>query len=217
MKTNLITLAISLAILVITLLSFKAPFADWPAYTRYYITAVIAISAALTVISGLRLLLLASHRPAPPTTGLSSQDHPDQRRAHYRLDYDAPPYPLFVETKGEAPLADAFTCPVKDISETGLSLLCTGVYVIGQTLQGEVIFASGQTTRVNGSVIRDQSGRTGLALHCTIDPSIFMAEQRERIEAQKQVGPRPVVSQSALEKTADELPSHHPKGICRIK
>ena len=217
MKTDLMTLMVSLAILIITLLSPRTPFADAGAYPRYYFTAAMAISAAIATISALRLLLKVVRRPASLAKRPGRQDNSGQHRANYRLNYEAPPYPLFVETRDENIQTEAFSCPVKDISETGLSLLCEGVYSTGQIVQGEVIFISGRTARVNGSVIRKQSGRTSLALHCTIDPSIFMAEQREQIDTQKQSGPRPAVSQSALEKTADELPSHHPKGICRIK
>ena len=215
MKTTLITLAVSLAALVITLFSAQALLVDPSPYTYYYITAVIVISGVLAVISVLRLLLMMTRRPA--STSIGVKDHLDQRRASYRLSFASPPHPLFVETKAEQLPPDAFACPVKDISETGLSLLCTGVYATGQTVHGEVIFASGRTVQINGRVVRHESDQTCLTLHCTIDPSVFMAEQRERIESQKSKGPRPAVSQSALEEPGTSLPSHRPKGICRIK
>jgi hypothetical protein len=215
MKTNLITLAISLATLVVTLFSAQGLLANPSAYTRYYITAVIGISGTLASICALRLLMMTIHRPT-----LSSRmvvTYPDQRRADYRLTFDQPPHPLFVESDAAHLPSDAYTCAVKDISQTGLSLLCTGVYATGQTVHGEVIFASGRTAQINGCVVREESGQTCLTLHCSIEPSVFMAEQRERIESEKSLGPRPAVSKGALEKPSTSLPSYRPKGICRIK
>lgn len=215
MKSNLTTLALSLAVLVTTLLSSPALLANPSAYTRYYITAAITISGMLTAITVLRLLMMVTRRPPSPRP--PSKTSPDQRRAYYRLTFGQSPEPLFVQTDDEDLPAGsaAFTCPVKDISETGLSLRCTDVYATGQTVSGKIIFTSGRTAPVNGRVIQEEADRTRLELHCTIDPSLLMAEQRELIESTKNTGPRPAVSRSALEDPDASLPSHRPKGICR--
>jgi hypothetical protein len=215
MKTNLIIMAISAFVLAITFLSSQALFADPSAYTGYYITSVAMISGVLLVVSVLRLVLMVLRRPS--LLAREPSERPDQRREYYRLTFETSSAPLFVQTDDRRAFAETFRCPIGDLSETGLTLRCTGVYATGQTVLGEIIFASGRTAQVNGYVIREESDRTILALHCTIDPSIFMAEQRERIESQKNVGPRPVVSPSVLEEPRTSLPSHHPKGVCRIK
>ena len=214
MRTNLITLIVSLAILAVSLVFSKGALANPSPYAQYYRLTAIAISGLVAAISVLRLLMMARRRkPSSPKIF----PHPDQRRESYRLDFDPSAAPLFVETQLAPLSSDALTCPVKDISETGLSLLCTGVYATGQTVHGEVIFASGRTVQINGRVIREESDQTCLMLHCSIDPSVFMAEQRKRIESQKHIGPRPAVSPGALEEPSTSLPSHRPKGICRKK
>lgn len=215
MKTILITLAVSLATLVGTLVFSKVVFTDLSPYTRYYVTATIAISGAVAAISMFKLLMMTKRRK--PSSPSMVSTHRDQRRASYRLGFDLSTPALFVDARGKPLSSVAFSCPVKNLSETGLSLLCTGVYATGQTVHGEVIFSSGRTVQIHGSVIREELDQTCLRLHCTIDPSIFMAEQRERIESEKSIGPRPAVSQGALEESSTILPSHRPKGICRKK
>ena len=216
MKTILITLAVSLATLVGTLVLSKGALSDLSPYTRYYVTAAIAISGSVAVVGIMKLLMMAKRR-TPSSTRMGNTTHRDQRRESYRIGFDPSAPALFVEAKGEPLSLDAFSCPVKDLSETGLSLFCTGVYATGQTVHGEVIFYSGRTVQIHGSVIREEMDQTCLTLHCTIDPSIFMTEQRERIELEKSIGPRPAVSQGALEESSTTLPSHRPKGICRKK
>jgi hypothetical protein len=214
MKTNLITLAISLTVLVVTLLASRG-ITTPSAHSRYYITAVVMISGLLAAITLLRLLLSVRHRPS--SAGPAPREISNQRREHYRLTFEQSTAPLFVQTNDEGLPADAVTCPVRDISETGLTLRCSGVYPTGQTVHGEIIFASGRTAEVNGTVIREEMDRTSLKLHCTIDPALLMTEQRELIESQKSAGPRPAVSHSTLEESAVSLPSHRPKGVCHIK
>ena len=218
MKTNLITLAISSTVFVLTLLGVRRFPAGSSAYTHYYITAVLMISAFLAAIALIRLLLSVRHRPL--SGGPAPQKISTQRREHYRLTYEQSEQstiPLFIQTDDEGLPAEAVSCPVGDISETGLSLHCTGVYATGQPVHGKIIFSSGRTAEVNGTVIREEMDRTSLKLHCTIDPALLMAEQREQIESRKNSGPRPTVSHSSLEKLTVSLPSHRPKGICRIK
>ncbi len=215
MKSNLLTMFISMAILVITILSSRSLLADPTPYTRYYISSAITISGLVIVITLLRLFLMLKRRPSSPPK--SSTDSSVQRRENYRLSWERHTSPLFVQAIDENSPAEAFTCPVADLSETGLGLRCSGVYATGQSVHGEIIFTSGRSALVNGRVIREEPDLTSLTLHCTIDPSIFMAEQRELVDSQKNTGPRPAVSQSVLEATQTSLPSHRPKGICRLK
>ena len=215
MKTILITLTLSLASLVGILVLSKGTLSDLSPYTRYYVTAAIAISGAVAAISMFKLLMMANRGKS--SSAHMVNPHRGQRRESYRIGFDPIAPALFVEAKGKPLSLAAFSCAVKDLSETGLSLFCTGVYATGQTVHGEVIFPSGRTVQIHGSVVREELDQTCLTLHCTIDPSIFMAEQRERIESEKSIGPRPAVSQGALEESSTTLPSHRPKGICRKK
>ncbi len=215
MKINLTILAISALVLGSLSLSSQTLFEGASAYERYYIAAALIISSALLVISVARLLYMVVRRSS--SANHKAQSREVQRREHYRLTYETPPHPLFVQSDDNVPLDQTFSCPVKDLSETGLALYCSGVYENGQTVIGEIIFDSGRNARVNGSVVRQDTNCTSIALHCAIEPSIFMAEQREMIAARKQTGPRPSVNQDILEKTADSLPSHRPKGICLKK
>ena len=98
-----------------------------------------------------------------------------------------------------------------------MSLECTGIFAEGESVQGEIIFNSGRTAPVNGIVIREEAQRTCLRLHCTIGPPLLMAEQRELIVQTKASGPRPAVSETLLGDTVRSLPSHRPKGLCRLK
>lgn len=215
MKTNLITMAFSSLLLGIVLLSSRRLLSDGSAHTRYYITAATLISTALLVITIVRFLLMTIRRPSSMAKEMASRSA--QRREYFRLTYDEPPQPLFVQTDGECPPDQAFTCPVKDLSEIGLALCCAGVYDVGQTVIGEVIFSSGRKVQVNGEVIRQDSNITSLALHCSIDPTVFMAEQREMIQEKKNVGPKPAVSQSLFDNPSASLPSYSPKGVCLKK
>ena len=215
MKENQITLAISAAVFMAALWVRQTLFTGASAHGRYYVSAVLGISGVLTVILLCRLILPKRIRSSTdPTSG----ETPSRRdRLHYRIRFDRPPQPVFVQKIDDRQPGLAFTCPVLDISETGISLACTGVYARGQTVQGELIFCSGRTAPINGIVIREEKDRSSLSLHCTIDPPLLMAEQREQILLQKATGPRPPVSRNLLEKTSGALPSHSPKGICRLK
>lgn len=188
---------------------------DYSTYTRYYIVSGLMISGVLCSIILLRLLRLF-FKP-PQTAELISRERSEQPRKHYRLTFDRSDSPRFVQAANGRQPAGAFTCPVLDISETGITLGCTGEYSTGQTVHGEVIFASCRTAVVNGTVVREEADRTALRLHCTIDPPLLMAEQREQIVRQKGESARPAVSKNLFENPSKSLPSHRPKGICRIK
>lgn len=215
MKVNLITLLTSLLVLMAALWVRHAWVVVAPAHGRYYVTAMLMISCIMAMITVFRLIRHYRHRPKP--AGSADGNASDHHRQHYRLQYEAPPHPVFVQRTDDLDPAPAFTCPVRDISETGMSLSCTGVYAHGHTVQGEIIFAGGRTAPVNGIVIREEPDRTCLRLHCTIDPPLLMAEQREQIAMERGNRPRPAVSKTVLDKRAGSLPSHTPKGICRLK
>ncbi|MBC2712678.1 MAG: PilZ domain-containing protein [Desulfosarcina sp.] len=215
MKTNFITLLISLAVFMATLCARQTFFTGSSAHGRYYVAAILMISGILTAIALFRLIRL--HRNRPMSADSSDRKISGRPRQHYRIRFDKSPWPIFVEKTADHQPTPEFTCQVLDISETGISLGCTGVYAHGQTVQGEIIFDSGRTAPVNGMVVREEADRTCLRLHCTIDPPLLLAEQREQIIMEKADGPRPAVSKTVLGTTAGSLPSHHPKGICRLK
>lgn len=214
MKNNIITLLASAAVFLATLWARETWPADYSANWRYYVAVVLMISAIVCLITALRLIGL--QRTRSPATAAVDDHPPDLPRQHFRLRFDQSP-PQFVQKIDDHQPAVAFSCPVCDVSETGISLYCTGIYAKGQAVQGDIIFHSGRTVPINGMVIRNEPQRTCLRLHCTIDPPLLMAEQREQIANSKNDGPRPVVVESLLDTTAKSLPSHSPKGICRLK
>ncbi|MGA6926870.1 MAG: hypothetical protein WBY88_14375 [Desulfosarcina sp.] len=215
MKPTLITLILSAAAMAVGLSTRQMVHADISGHMRYYGTAILTISGVLIVICLWRLIRLRHSRPLPRGDAPPKASRHDRRR--YRLRFDGPHYPLFIQKTAETHPVLEFSCPVHDISETGISLGCVGVYAHGQTVLGEIIFESGRGAPINGRVVREEVDRTCLLLDCTIDPPLLMAEQREQILKQKNKGPWPPVSGNVLEKTAVPLPSHAPKGICRIK
>jgi hypothetical protein len=214
-KFNRITLIISSAILIAALCARQASVVSFSAHGRYYVTAVLMISSIISMITLFRWFRLRRQRSMSAND--AERDAFDRPRQHYRMQFDQSPYLLFVERTDDRHQVAAFTCPVRDISETGISLGCKGAYAHGHSVQGEIIFGSGRTAPVNGVVIREETDRTCLRLHCTIDPPLLMAEQREQIALEKGNCPRPAVSKTVLDATVGSLPSHSPKGICRLK
>lgn len=215
MKANRNTLIFSLAVFMGALWAWQTVYPDASAYGRYYIMAMLMTSGTLALVILFRLIRQQRNRSISPET--FGRKVSQRARKHYRIRFDRLPHPFFVQKTDDRQPGPSFTCPVRDISETGISLGCTGAFANGQLVQGEIIFNSGRTAPVNGVVIREETDRTCLRLHCTIDPPLLMAEQREQISIEKSSGPRPVVSKSVLNTTAGSLPSHLPKGICRIK
>lgn len=215
MTFNQIALLISSTVFTIALYAWQTGFAELSVHGRYYVTAVLMISGMLALITLFRLMVPFRRRPQPG--GNAGRQPPDRPRQHYRIQFNASSFPRFNQKRSDHLPSAAFSCPVCDISETGIGLVCRGIYAIGQTVQGEIIFESGRTAPINGTVIREDAGRTGLRLHCMIDPPLLMAEQREQIVMQKAKGPQPAVSKTMLDNTAESLPSHTPKGICRLK
>lgn len=109
------------------------------------------------------------------------------------------------------------TFPVSDISETGIGLASCDAYHIGQTVVGEVIFKDGATASVNGIVTRQSKDLVALYLHCAIEPSLLIKVQRDQIERKKKMGARPAVDPTIVDQKGQSLPSHTPKGVCRMK
>ncbi|BBO87347.1 PilZ domain-containing protein [Desulfosarcina ovata] len=216
MKTNLITLILSSAVAVAVLVARESSFLTTSVHGRYYFAAIMLISVILALITLSRLIRSLWRRPGEAVNGTKAA-HIKEKRSEYRIQFDHPPHPVFIENSGGPQSAPAFTCPVLDVSETGVSLGYVGVYSPGQTVQGEIIFASGRSTPINGVVARQTNRKTVLRLHCTIAPPLLMAEQRERIAFQKDDGPRPAVSPSLKDNLDVRLPSHQPKGVCRLK
>ncbi|WP_372681873.1 PilZ domain-containing protein [Desulfosarcina sp.] len=214
-KLNLIALFISSMVLMAAVWARQAFAWGVSPHGRYYLTAILIISCILTVITLFRWLRFRHHQPI--STDDADQEAAERHRQHYRVQFDESSHPLFVQRTDERHAASQFTCPVRDISETGISLVCTGIYALGKTVQGEIIFGSGRTAPVNGMVIREEAGLTCLRLHCTIDPPLLMAEQREQIACEKGNIPRPAVSNTLLDTATGPLPSHFPRGICRLK
>lgn len=217
MKFNLTTLLISSIVLLAAVWARQASAFGASSHGRYYVTAILIISGIMTVITLFRWLRFRFHQHQPISADEADQDAAERHRQHYRLQFDESSHPLFVQKTDDRRAVTQFTCPVRDISETGISLVCTGMYTNGQTVQGEIIFGSGRTAPVNGMVIREDANLTCLRLHCTIDPPLLMAEQREQIASEKGNLPRPAVSNTLLDTATGSLPSHSPKGICRLK
>jgi hypothetical protein len=216
MKNSFITFIASSAVCVAMLLASRTMTVDPAAHTRYYLTSVVMISGILSVITLLRLIRSFVNKNASPEP--FQRHRSEQRRQSYRLTFESSDRPRFVQSAdGDLP-AGSFTCPVLDISETGISLGCTGVYATGQTVRGEIIFSSFRRIVVNGVVVREDEDRTSLKLHSAIDPPLLMAEQRQQITMNKGATARPAVSEDVLEKPSASLPSQRPnKGICRLK
>jgi hypothetical protein len=215
MTIHFITLFASSTALMIALWVRQSGISGSSAHERYYLTVALMVSGILTLVTLLRLFRYYRRRPIIDD---DAERQPSQQlRQHYRIQFDESSYPVFVQKTEDRLPVTAFSCPVGNISEAGISLICTGVYGHGQTVQGEIIFDSGRTAPINGIVIREDAQRTTLRLHCTIEPPLLMAEQREQIVLQKAEGPQPAVSKTILNQTAGSLPSHAPKGICRMK
>ncbi len=216
MKSTRITLMVSTTVFLAMLWVRQS---GWPAVSsphgRYYLASLLTISGIVSLIALFRLIRPPDHRAKRPDR--HAHRTTSQKRAHFRLHFDAPPQPCFVQ-KSDGPARNPeYSCPVWDVSEMGISLACTGVFSKGESIQGEIIFSSGRTAPINGVVLRIDDNRTSVSLHCSIDPPLLMAEQRELIVREKQKGPPPAVSDASLVAPDRSLPSHVPKGICRLK
>ena len=215
MKSTFITLTISMAVFLATLCARQYWSEGLSAHGRYYVASILTISALISMIAAVRLI--QGKRQAHTASQKQDDDSSSQRRQYYRLQYDDSPRPRFKEKSSDLPDVAAFSCPVRDVSETGLGLVCTGVYTEGQTILGEIQFSSGRTAPINGVVLRDDGQHTSLQLHCGIEPALLMEEQRENIVREKAQGPRPVVSEALLDTTPRSLPSQKTRGLCRLK
>lgn len=216
MKSTLITSVVSSTLFLILLwVSQSSWTADLSAHGRYYLVSLLTISGTVALIAIIRLVRRSSSGPG--SRNRKSGPITPQQRDHFRLQFDELGQPRFVQKSGDPAHTPEFSCPVYDLSETGVSLICTGVFSQGESVQGEILFPSGRTAPINGVVLRVDSGRTSLRLHCTIDPPLLMNEQREMIIREKESGPQPAVSEALLDSPARSLPSHTPKGICRLK
>ncbi len=214
MKIDIVILSIS-SVLVMTAWAGRHQFhAVQSAHGRYYLTAILAIGAMMALVTVVRLV--RRHNSDRPVSGRTIDSHPDDRRHHFRIMFDRSTRPVFVQKMTGPRSAPAFTCPVADLSETGIRLVCSDVYRDGQVVNGEIIFSSGRTAPINGVVARQSAGTTSLDLHCSIPPAVVMAEQREQIVSEKAKGPLPPGGSPAESQRANSrLPSHRPKGICR--
>lgn len=216
MTANLILLTVSALIVAIaSFFWFSHPDLEPFGHQRYYTLSALFIGAILMLFALVRVIRGVGRTPAAPRP--IDQDQAADRREMYRLVFDGPPRPVFLQQTDGPGSVPVFSCPVWDVSETGVSLDYIGSFAVGQRVQGEIIFDSGRTVPVNGVVTRAGSGRTALQLHCTIDPTIIMAEQRERIALQKNTGPMPAVAPTFSDENRQALPSHRPKGLCRLK
>ncbi len=214
-NTNRVVFIISSLIFVTALWVRWSIFADVSSHGRYYFASIITISGFMVVITLLRLI---KKRPAgTKQESCSTDDKTQQRRGNFRIKFDPSEGPIFIRKTDDHQPDPTFTCSVIDISETGIGLACTGVYAKGQTVLGEIIFDSGRTAPVNGVVVREGLDGTFFNLHCTIAPPLLMKEQREQIQRKKAKGPLPKAGTTSLDAVTTSLPSHTPKGVCRLK
>lgn len=215
MKNNLTMLLISVGVFAATWWQRPVWLNENSAYGRYYVAVLLAISSLTAVTAMVQLIRGLIPRPAPvENTGAPRTALP---RQHYRLQFPAPPRPRFVQRTTKHPSASTFVCEVVDVSESGVSLDCEGVYAQGQAVSGEIVFPSGRTASVDGFVIRRAHRRTCLNFHAPIDASLLMDEQRERIVADKGGGPHPPAIRPFPDNRLGDLPSHTTKGIYRLK
>ena len=215
MNANRITLICSIFLFSFTLWAKLILPDTLSAHDRYYLTAILTISGLLIVITFFRMIRPSATMSGIKKMGISTGD--TQKRSFYRIRFEPDEQPLFVQRRDSSKMESDITFPVGNISETGIGLVCSDVYPIGETVMGEVIFQDGATAAVNGVVIRQSVDLTVLRLHCTIDPFLLMKVQREQIEKRKKIGPRPAVDQTLLDQSGNSLPSHTPKGVCRMK
>ena len=215
MTTDAVILSISVALVMAAWCWVRLFHGAASPQGRYYLTVVITIGISMALITLLRLIRRFMGQPPPPVR--DSDVNPDNRRQHYRIMFDRSTRPVFLQKLKDSQSAPAFTCPVSDVSETGIRLICSDVYRKGQIVNGEIIFSSGRTAPINGVVTWQSAGSTCIDLHCTIPPAVVMAEQREQIMATKAKGPRPPGDPAAAQNAPARLPSHQPKGICRSK
>ncbi|GAB6908258.1 hypothetical protein DESC_270059 [Desulfosarcina cetonica] len=214
MKAHLLTFLLSLAIILTTWSLRGASYFRTTAHGRYYFTTTLLISTMLALITLWRLI----RRPWSRTAD-GVHRHGDlaaENRQAYRIHYETPPTPVFVQKIGDPQSAPVFTCPVLDVSEDGICLASSGVYGKGQSVLGEIIFDSGRSAPINGVVVRETTDVTVLKLHCALSPSLLMAEQRDYIALQKNQGPRPAISPMLKEEIAGSSPGHPIKGKCRL-
>lgn len=215
LNANRITLICSISLFSFTLWAKLILPGTLSAHNRYYLTAILTISGLLIVITFFRMI-----RHSGTTVGIKkieTSTEREQRRSFYRIHFGSDERPLFIQRRESDLMGSDVTFPVSDISETGISLVCSDVYHLGETVMGEVIFQDGATATINGDVIRQPAGLTVLQLHCTIEPSLLMKIQRSQIERRKKLGHRPPVDRILLDQDGKSLPSHAPKGVCRMK
>ncbi len=216
MTVSLIAFLSSLTVFAATLYCLTLGL-DWTSPHGSYYTAVLLIISGLVAVLALARLIRRKGTHPSMAAKFDTVVPAPQPRQHYRIQFETGHRPRFVSDIEAHPQAASFSCEVCNISETGLSLACSDDFTVGQTICGKVVFPSGQTATVNGVVVRVANHQTSLDLHCTIDPSLLMAEQRKQIVAEKADGPQPAVSRTILETRVGDLPSHATKGICRLK
>jgi hypothetical protein len=214
-NTNGVVFIFSTLIFLVALWFRWTLFADVSSHGRYYFASIIGISGFTSVITLLRFI--KERHPAAEQSTPASHEKAAQKRRNYRVSFDRSNRPVFVQKADASGIDPAFTCKVIDISETGLGLDCTGVYEKGQTILGDVILENGKTAPINGEVLRENSNGTFIRLHCTIPPSLVMEAQRSQIQSEKEMGPLPAAVGSPVGTPNSSLPSHRPKGLCRLK
>jgi hypothetical protein len=215
MKVNLLTLLISLLALTATLLSRRFLLDASSPHGRYYAAAIVVTSGLLAVITTIRMIRMVRNRPTAPQQ--SDAEGAERPRQFYRIQYDRSARPLFVVQSGPGPDVSDFSCPVENLSEMGLGLACTAPFVIGQAIEGSIIFNTGQTAAVGGIVVRQTATGTFLQLRQPMDASLLMAEQRNQVVTQRADGPRPAVSSTVLDARPAALPSQQIKGVRRAR
>jgi hypothetical protein len=214
-NTNKVAFIVSCLIFIMAIWLRWSLYTDVSAHGRYYFAAIIGISGFTAVITLLRLIKGQRCDTERVTPEVQQKDQKPRR--NYRISFERSTGPVFVQKTDDSGIAPAFTCKTIDVSETGVGLDCTGVFEEGETVLGEIIFRSGKTAPVNGKVIRENSTGTFIRLHCTIAPSLIMAEQRSQIQNKKAMGPFPTAGGSLMDSGDKVLPSHRPKGLCRLK
>ncbi len=181
---------------------------------NYYYISFMVIAGTLFVIYCSKLIghELKARRSKPL---LPVKNQVVNKREYYRIQYPSGRGPELVIDADDATSHKSLTFNVTDISESSLSFI-GGFFNPKDTIIGEVRFRNGNKSKFAGTVVRKESDRTCIDLHCYIPATMLMQEQRHMLMREKQDnGPLPPVSKGLKRLTKRKLASLSAKGICK--
>ena len=150
---------------------------------KYYMVNLIIVSAAVTIALALSLIVAQVSKRKATARDADEAQLPN-RRDHYRIAYDALQRPLLRIEAPSLELTGENEFQVLDISEQGLCFLNDQNVHFGNTVQGELEFADGETVPIEGHIVRETGAQLSLKLASPIPFKAVIKEQR-RIIADK--------------------------------